>query len=234
MSFFSILDARIKFFFILMLTLLVFLTDKLPAAVFLLISFIILRLISKIPLPGLKFLLNLTLLAFFIITLQAIFGPGNSYIVKPFKWEGFFLGLVITCRIAALMIILPVFTETTPPFKISAGLCALGLNYRAAYIITAAFNLIPLFKNEALLIMEAQKLRGLKSYGFRAYAGLLIPLMLCAMRKAQNSSVSMDSRAFGLYKTRTLMDKPEIKAHDIWFLIFCIAFSACFLLYNYL
>jgi len=138
------------------------------------------------------------------------------------------------------MILLPVFTETTPAHKISSGLCALGLNYRAAFIITTAFNLIPVFKNEALIIMDAQKLRGMRSFEkgsffskLKAYTGLLIPLMLNAMRKAQISSAAMEARAFGIYKTRTWIDKPFLKRGDYIFSACFAIISICVIFLNY-
>jgi len=241
MSIFNVLDARTKLLFVLLFTLLIFLVDKLPVAVCLLMSFILIRFVSKVSFNGLKLVKNLTLLVTFIVLMQMLFGPGESYIIKPFKWEGFIFGLMISCRLAALMIILPVFTETTPPHKIAAGLCALGFNYRASFIITTAFNLIPFFKEEALVIMDAQKLRGMRVFerqmhgirGMRAFTGLLVPLMLGAMRKAQAASVAMDSRSFGIYKTRTWIDKPKMKICDFWFIAGCIVFFALFLVLNY-
>ena len=247
------LDARTKLIFVFMLTLLVFLINKLPAAVCLLLFFTVIRLSVKIPLHGLKFFKNLTLLAVFVILLQTVFGPGEDYILKPLfppsfpvfgglgslKWDGFFLGLVIVCRLSAIMLLLPVFTETTPPHLISSGLCAIGFNYRTAFIITTAFNLIPLFREEALAVMDAQKLRGNSPEkgsffsNIKAYSSIAVPLMLGAMRKAQSSAVSMDSRAFGVYKTRTWIDKPKMQMRDYLFIAASVVFFAGFLIFNY-
>lgn len=252
-------DARTKLFFVLLLSLLAFLVDKLPVAVCLLASFIVVRLAVKVPFRGIGFLKNLSLLASFIIVTQTLFGPGENYIIKPLfppsfpvfggtgslKWEGFLFGLVIVFRLSALFILLPVFTETTPPHQIASGLNSLGLNYRFSFIITTAFNLIPLFREEAMLIIDAQKLRGMRSFerrsfgrgsflsGIKAYTGLIVPLMLGAMRKAQLSAVAMDSRAFGVYKTRTWLDKPRMKAGDFFFIAACLIFFAAIIFLNY-
>ncbi|MCL2442309.1 MAG: energy-coupling factor transporter transmembrane protein EcfT [Treponema sp.] len=248
MSFFYKFDARSKLFFIILITFLVFIVDKLSVAVCLLLSVFIIRLTAKIPFRILKLLKNLTLLAAFIILMQSFFGPGDNYILKPIfpysfpvlgglghiKKEGFFLGLVIICRLTTLMILLPVFTETTPPEKIASGLCALGFNYRISFIITTAFNLIPFFKETALIIMDSQKLRGLRSAGIKAFAGLLFPLMLSAMKKAQVSSIAMDCRAFGIYKTRTWTNKPQMKTPDFYFIICSIVFFGCIIFFNYI
>jgi energy-coupling factor transporter transmembrane protein EcfT len=247
MSVFINLDARTKLFFVLLLTFLIFFINSLIAAVCLLLSFIVIRFAAGIPPKGFKYLKNLTLLAVFIIFIQTLFGPGETYIVKPLfplsfpflggagslKWEGFILGIVIVCRLAALMLLLPMLTLTTEPYQTEMGLCALGVNYRAAFVITAAINLIPFFREEALLIMEAQKLRGMRKFGIKSHINLLVPLMLSAMRKAQMSSVVMDSRAFGVYKTRTWLEKPKMKSLDFFFIAGSVVFFVIMMFINF-
>jgi len=229
MSFFFLLDARIKLLFVLIFTFLIFYVDTFASIVSLMSLFLIVRITAGIPFNGLKNFKNLTLLALFIILTQTLFGKGENYIVKPFfggmgslKWEGLFFGVMIVCRLLTLMMILPLLTQTTPPHKITRGLCALGVNYRAAFIITSAFNLIPVFGAEARAIMDAQRLRGARKFGIKSYINLLIPLMLNAMQKAQVSSVAMDSRAFGVYKTVTWLENPKLTKNDFLFISICI------------
>ena len=254
MSYLFTIDARIKLICVLMLTVLVFFVDNLTAAVCLVIFFIIIRITSGVFFRAGDFFKILTLLAVIIILIQTLFGPGTCYIIKPLiphsfpvfggmgslKWEGFILGLVITCRVCALLLILPVFTETTSPRLIASGLCSLKLNYRISFIITTAFNLVSIFKEEALMIMDAQKLRGMRAFekrrffsGIKAYTGLLVPLMLAAMRKAQLSSAAMDSRAFGIYKTRTWLDKSRLKTTDFCTLFASVVLFILILIINY-
>ncbi|MCL2210938.1 MAG: energy-coupling factor transporter transmembrane protein EcfT [Treponema sp.] len=211
--------------------------DEIIPAVCMLLCFIAVRFAAGIPFRGLKFIKNLTLLAAFIILMQMIFGPGENY-AYFFKLEGLILGLVIVCRLAALFVLLPMLTETTPPSGIASGLCALGLNYRLSFIITTAFNMIPSFKDQALVIQDAQKLRGMRAFerrifNLRAYTGLVTPLMLGAMRKAQCSSVAMDLRAFGAHKTRTWLSKPVMKGRDFVLCAVSIIFFACMIQFNY-
>jgi len=246
MSVFFKLDARTKLIFVFLFTFLVFLVDTFSSIVFLLASIVIIRIASGIPFKGIKYLKNLSLLAIFIIFMQTLFGKGENYIINPLfpasfpifggtgslKWEGLLFGIVIICRLAALMLILPVLTQTTPPNKITRGLCALGVNYRAAFIITSALNFIPVFNAEAQVIMDAQRLRGLRKFGIKSYINLLTPLMLGAMQKAQISSVAMDSRAFGVYKTITWLEQPKMKKQDFLFLLGSIIFFTVIIFIN--
>ena len=215
---------------------------------------LVLRLTAKIPFRGIRFLKTLSMLAAFIILIQVFLGPGENYIVKPLfppsfpllggmgsmKWDGLITGFMIVCRLSALMLLLPMLVWTTSPEKIAVGLVYLGFNYRTAFIITTAFNLIPLFEEEGRAIMDAQKLRGMRFWEgsffakLKAYPGLVVPLVLGAMRRAQLASVAMDSRAFGVYKTRTWLERPSMKMRDYLSIIVCIIFSAVTLLLNFL
>ena len=247
MSLFFTLDARSKLFFTLLLTLLVLFVDKMESAVCLMIFCIVIRIISGVKGSVIGYVRNLTLLAAFIIIMQMLFAPGQSYIIKPLfpdfipvlggigslKREGLMLGIIISCRLAALMVFFPVFSGTTPPHGIASGFCAMGLNYRIAFIFTSAFNFVYSFREEAITISNAQKLRGMRKTGLRAALRLLIPLMLGAMRRAQDSSAAMDSRAFGVFKTRTWIDKPEMKKSDFVFIAFSVVFFILVIIFNY-
>jgi len=246
MSFFYILDPRTKLLFVMTFALLVFFVDKFFISVCLMFLLFIIYLAAKIPFPEIKRIRNLSLLALFIITMQTLFGSGNNMInlffrgIISFNSVGFFLGLLIVCRLTAMLLLFSVFTRTTPPYSLAAGLNALGLNCRAALTIMFSFSLVYHFREEALVIMDAQKLRGMRSLEkgsfiarAKAWSGITLPLMLGAMRKAQNSAVVMDSRAFGAYKTRTWLEKPKMKAVDIIFIFFIVVIFAGFLFFNY-
>jgi len=247
MSFFYKLDPRTKLLFVLAFTLLVFFIDKSFIFVCLIFLLFIIHLAAKIPFPGIKDIRALSLLALFIIIMQTLFGSGNNYMINPLfggiislKWEGFYLGFLIVCRLTTLLILFSIFTKTTPPYSLAVALNSLGLNYRAAFTITFSFNLVSHFREEALAVMDAQKLRGMSSLEkglflarVKAWSGIALPLMLGAMRKAQNSAVAMDSRAFGVYKSRTWLEKPKMKAIDIVFIFFIAVVAAGILFLNY-
>jgi len=251
------LDPRTKLILVFLFTVLIFLVDKISVNVCLVLLFLVIRLTAGIPPHGIRFAKPLAMLAVFIVAIQILFGPGENYIVKPLfppsfpliggmgslKWDGLFLGLTICCRLVALTLLLPILTLTTSPREIAAGLSFLGFNYRIAFIITTAFNLIPLFLEEGRAIIDAQKLRGVNSFESRsfgsfigklkAYPSLAVPLMLGAMRKAQSAAIAMDSRAFGIYKTRTWLDRPMMKRLDYLCITVCVLFSAGLLSLNF-
>jgi energy-coupling factor transport system permease protein len=113
-----------------------------------------------------------------------------------------------------LVVLMPLLTMTTGAKQLALGLTRLGLPYRAAYVITSTLNLIPSFEEEARLIIEARRLRGMESVKLGEYPALVLPLMVKAMRKAQLAGLAMDARAFGAYKTRTWPHKIQFSVID--------------------
>ncbi|MCL2763377.1 MAG: energy-coupling factor transporter transmembrane protein EcfT [Treponema sp.] len=197
------LDPRTKLLLTALFTTLVFLMDTLPVVAVQAVFFTALCLAGGIPLkkvfPHCKMLLALIAL---VIVLHLFFGRGLS------------AGLMIGCRIIALVTLMPMLTMTTDPQLLAFGITQLGVPYRAAHVITAALNMIPSFEEEARVIMDARRLRGMQAVRFRAYPAIVLPLMFKAMRQAQMAALAMDSRAFGAYRTRTFIRKTKFSALD--------------------
>jgi energy-coupling factor transport system permease protein len=184
-------------------TSLVFIIDNLFIVSVQTLMYIGLCLAAGIPLKKIfasgKYLLPLVAL---LIGLQTVFG------------RGLFTGLMTGCRVISLSVLMPVLTTTTDIQLLALGITRLGLNYRAAYIITSTLNLVPLFEAEARLIMDARKLRGMKSVKLAEYPAIALPLMIKVMRQAQMASLAMDSRAFGAYRTRTWLREIQFSTLD--------------------
>ena len=246
-SFLYRLDCRTKILLVLLLSLVVFIVDEVPAAALLLLCVLGIWFAAKMPLKKILSYCRMTGgLVLFLMLMQMLFGQGRDIAVIPFlgiglKQEGFFLGLLSGCRIAALTLLLPMFALTSDPGQIALALTRFGLNYRAAFAAAAAFNLIPVFEEEARNIMDAQKLRGLRAFGkdsfiakFRAYPALAIPLLLGAMRRSRLMGIVMDSRAFGAYKTRTWPEKKRMTVIDFGAIGVCINIAAISLAFNFM
>jgi energy-coupling factor transport system permease protein len=203
-------------------TILVFVIDTLIIAAVQTLLLCGLCLAAGIPLkkifPRFKFLAGLLAV---VMALQLFFG------------QGLFAALMIGCRIIALVVLMPVLTMTTDPQLLALGITRLGLHYRAAFIITSTLNLIPLFEEEARLIMDARRLRGIRSARLREYPAIAIPLVIKAMRQAQMTALAMDARAFGAYRTRTWLREIKMSAVDYRAFVAGIAWSVAAVTANY-
>jgi len=182
---------------------LVFVINTLPVAAVQMALFLGLCRAADIPFkkifPHYKFLLGVIAL---LIALQMLFG------------QGLYTGLMIACRVIALAALMPALTMTTDPQLLALGITRLGLNYRAAYIITSTLNLIPSFEEEARQIMDARRLRGMQSVKMGEYPAIVLPLMVKALRQAHLMALAMDVRAFGAYPVRTWLREIKLSAAD--------------------
>jgi energy-coupling factor transport system permease protein len=159
---------------------------------------------------------------------------------------GLITGLMIGCRIISLCVILPLLTMTTETGDIAFGITRLGFNYKTAYIITSAFNILPSFQEDARQLIDARRLRaraprGVTSRGrrnvfarFGEYAKIALPLMIKAMRRAAAAGLAMDSRAFGAYKVRTWPRENRMSAADFTAIALGLVYAAAVVTANYI
>lgn len=123
--------------------------------------------------------------------------------------KGVLFGLAMGLRVGAMIVAAAVWMLTTSPQRITAGLLAVGLPYKAGLALSSTIRFIPLMNAERTTIMEAQRARGLElgrgnpvRRTLRA-APVLVPLFTRAFLTAQNLSIAMDARGFGARGGRT-------------------------------
>lgn len=248
-SFLHRLDPRAKLLLTVLLTTVVLAVNTLPVAAIQMLMFGCLCLAAGIPLkkifPHSKLLLSIIVL---VILMQLLFGSeSGGYLLKPLfpekipliggygslRLNGLLTGLMVSCKVIAVSVLLPALVLTTETRHLAFAFTRLGFNYRFAYITTSALNLIPLFEQEARLMIEARKLRGMKSLEKRnlfarlnEYSKLAIPLIIKAIRRAGLVGLAMDSRAFGSHQKRTWLMESRFSMIDCAAFALGIAWSA--------
>lgn len=126
--------------------------------------------------------------------------------VAFYKAQVFLLRL-FTIGCAAL-----VYLWTTNPKYFAIGLIYLGIPYRFGYAILVALRFLPLIQTEIGKIKDAHLVRGhtanrgLKGV-FENWRKYLFPVLANGLRQSETTSIAMDSRAFGLHKTRTYVER---------------------------
>jgi len=130
---------------------------------------------------------------------------------------------------------------TTEPKRLVQSLMQVAkLPYRIGYTLYAALRFIPLAYEEHKNITNAHLVRGVgfSRIGLFSKLNLLkssvIPLLISGIRKAQDVSIAMDSRGFGAYKKRTIIDEIKVRNQDRIFVIitlFLLIFYIFFLIY---
>lgn len=148
-------------------------------------------------------------------------------------------GLVLMLRFINVIGGSYVFITTTDPNKLAYNLMQMGIPYRFGFMLITSLRFIPVFHQELTNVRNAQLAKGIDMEGLRlkslvkAIKYLLIPLVISALNKVDYLAVSMESRAFGLYTTRSYLKSQEITKADwvtLWtgvsiFVILLIVFS---------
>jgi energy-coupling factor transport system permease protein len=135
-------------------------------------------------------------------------------------------GFASAVRINVMAFCAFVLLFTTPQGRLVRGLVKLGLPYEYGLSLAIALRYIPTFQGIVLMIMDAQKARGLeldKGNFFRKalkYVYVMAPVVISALRMADQLSLAIESRAFGAPVKRTYMTNLNMRYGDV--LVLCL------------
>jgi energy-coupling factor transport system permease protein len=140
--------------------------------------------------------------------------------------EGVLEGVAVFFRVLVIVSLSILFTLTTDPGKMVESLIHVAkVPYRIGYTAYAVLRFIPIYENEAQVIIDAHQIRGVgeteKSFWSRArlYRSLLIPLLVSGIRRAQAAAIAMDSRGFGAFAKRTVIREPKVSRSTVVFVL---------------
>lgn len=176
-------------------------------------------------------------LGVFMVAFQALFARGE---IVLWRWgalrvtqEGLLAGLTVGMRLILIVCISMILAITTDPRLLVAALIRyLKMPYRLAYALFATLRFLPLMRNDAVVILEAQTIRGARIdrslwARVRQFVTLLVPLIASGIRQASQSAIALDSRAFGYLPVRSSLTKVSIrKSGPILFFVTLAAFIA--------
>ncbi len=133
--------------------------------------------------------------------------------------QGLGLGVRIAMQIALFFIPGVVFLRTTQASQMMRGLAKI-LPYRVSFLVFTSFRFVPLFARDLGQIAMAQRLRGarlsvrdlLHPAAWRdAFNCLMIPLLVRALKAADEAALSAEGRGFGLLPERTYFDALRVE-----------------------
>jgi energy-coupling factor transport system permease protein len=141
--------------------------------------------------------------------------------------EGIIEGVALFFRMLVLGSLTLIFTLTTDPARMVESLIQVArVPYRIGYAMYAALRFIPLFENEAQVIMNAHLIRGVGETGhdirsrLKLSRSLVVPLLVSGIRRARAAAIAMDSRCFGAYDRRTILHPATVTRPAV---LFCLA-----------
>ena len=158
------------------------------------------------------------------LVLWPLFQPGGAvlFAAGPLRITsgGLQFGLVTALKLISFLATALIFLGSTQVEEITWGLCGLRVPYVAAFALSLAFRLAPLFMETGQTIVAAQRSRGLDldsgSMLKRAgkYGPIIIPIVLSSLRRADGLSVALESRGFRSSATRTSFTQYHIGARE--------------------
>ncbi len=216
-SFIHNLDPRAKLIFSIVYTILALLfTEMIPLFVIFL-SLIPLVLIGKLFRQWIKSIRGLSFLIIFIIILNTLF------ISLSFA-------IAMILRIYIMISAFSLFFLTVDPNDLALSMISMKLPYEFAFSFSLAFRFVPTIANEAQNILDAQQSRGyeLQKKGLISQVKnlfpLLIPLIICSIKRAFNVAEALESRAFGSRKKRTYYYSIKFTLKDWLFTLYLLLF----------
>ena len=186
------MNPKIKLIFLIIFSTLIFFIKDLVlmTAVFLatIVGIFLLKIYSK----SLEWIKPILFICIFVVILQTF-----TYSPISFSMEGFFFGLIILLRLLVLFLVVFAFMSTTEPKQLFEVFDFLP--YDLAFMLTLAFRLLPIVKNEIVMIMNAQKARGLNFWSlniFKTYFPILVPLFVKTLEGSNHLALAMEARGF--------------------------------------
>ncbi|MFW9819118.1 MAG: energy-coupling factor transporter transmembrane component T family protein [Candidatus Thorarchaeota archaeon] len=216
-SFLHKLDPRAKLVFSIIYTICALLFTEIIPLLFIFLSLVPLVLIGRLFKQWIKSIRGLSFLIIFIIVLNTLF------ISLSFA-------IAMILRIYIMISAFSIFFLTVDPNDLALSLISMKLPYEFAFSFSLAFRFVPTIATEAQNILDAQQSRGyeMQKKGLvsqiKNLFPLLIPLIICSIRRAFNVAEALESRAFGSKKERTYYYKIRFTLKDWIFTLYLLIF----------
>ncbi len=142
--------------------------------------------------------------------------PGEPFLSRA----GLLYGLAVTLRMLSLMWAVPALMLSTPLEALVASLARWRVPYKGVFIFATTLRFVPLWIEDAQAMVEAQKLRGIAPerlswrQRLQLYGGMIVPLILGALAKAQTLDWVLQTRGFGLPQQRTYLHPSRLRWYD--------------------
>jgi energy-coupling factor transport system permease protein len=141
--------------------------------------------------------------------LAVILAGGARAGARPAEAVVLMRGVAAGLKLAAMIVCSVLFLATTRNEELTLGLIRLGLPYPAAFAFSTALRLVPAFVGAAMMILSAQKSRGLDaetgSWLARArnHVPLLVPIVASTLRSTNTFAMALEARGFRARPGRT-------------------------------
>jgi len=140
------------------------------------------------------------------------------------RGEAFRFGFGMALKLETFLATGLLFLATTSVEEFAFALTRFGLPYRAGFVLTLAFRLVPVFLEAALTVVDAQRCRGLDFTRGRLheriarYVPVIVPVFIGGLRRADQMAFALEVRGFSSGRVRTSLPRPRPGLGD-WLLV---------------
>ncbi|MDE5548558.1 MAG: energy-coupling factor transporter transmembrane protein EcfT [Clostridia bacterium] len=233
-SFVHRLDPRLKILFLIAFITAIFLATSFYGLAICAGVLLFIILFSRVPIGKVfRAIRGILFIVIFTSVLNIFFYRGET---EYWSWkflsitrEGLIFSAFLVCRLILLVTCSSMLTYTTSPVELTDGIESLLTPLKwirfpvhaLALIMSIALRFIPILMDETERIKNAQKARGadFESGGLikriRAIVPVLIPLLLSALRRAEELGDAMDARCYSGGRKRTKYKKLRLTWRDL-------------------
>ncbi|MBN1802335.1 MAG: energy-coupling factor transporter transmembrane protein EcfT [Candidatus Lokiarchaeota archaeon] len=249
-SFMHGLNPLSKLFFLIILTFIVFIIRSLILLSVISLLIIFTALGSGISLKNLAHKLKfMVILIVFSVIINIFFNASyiNGEILfylfgldfLPIRRLALYYSLRVFFSVLSLYTSTIIYTSTTHMKHFVYALMKLKIPYTFCFHFMVGIRYIPMIEKEVKTIALAQKARGSrlekvnsvkKAYNF--IFDRLNSALVSILRKGYTTSLSMENRCFGIYKTRTNITEIRFRSRDFFFVLISLILFVFLLLYN--
>jgi len=146
-----------------------------------------------------------------------------------YLYMGLYYTIVTSLRLVNILTAFSAFSLTTHPDDLSAAFIKLRLPYSFAYMLVASARYAVVISREFSNIIDAYKARGIEFEGLflrkvRKYAMILVPLIMCTIRRSFRLAEAMEARAFSLKCKKTYYRELSFKKTDLAFMFLVVLY----------
>ena len=213
------LDPRAKLLFSLIYSIAALLFTEIVPLLLIFLTLIPLILLGRMTKEWIKSVRGLSFLILLIIIFNTFF-LSLSY------------AIAMILRICIMITAFSIFFLTVHPNELALSLISMKVPYPYAFSFSLAFRFVPTIAMEAQNILDAQQSRGyeMQQKGLinqiKNLFPLLVPLIVCSIKRAFNVAEALESRAFGSTNDRSFYYTIKYTFKDWLFTIYLLIFLA--------
>jgi energy-coupling factor transport system permease protein len=156
----------------------------------------------------------------FTLLLWSVFYPAQASAPVE-RAEAVRFGLGMAIKLSTFLATGLLFLATTTVEELAFAIHRLGVPYRASFVLTLAFRLVPVFLEAALTVRDAQRCRGL-DFGrgslrerIARWMPVVVPVLIGGLRRADQMAFALEVRGFSSGRRRTTLPRPAPGAADL-------------------